>query len=61
MLTDFGCDEAQGFYYGMPVTGEQLIADALDERADTIPGQSKTSLSTRIPVSAIQETADARN
>lgn len=61
MLSDFGCDEAQGFYYGLPVTGEQLIADALDERADTIPGQAKTSLPTRIPVSVIQETADARN
>lgn len=61
MLTDFGCDEGQGFYYGMPVTGEQLIADALDERADTIPGLARCSLQPHIPPSPMQEAANARN
>jgi hypothetical protein len=25
MLTDFGCDEGQGFFYGKPAPGERLI------------------------------------
>jgi hypothetical protein len=28
MLTDFGCDEGQGFFYGKPAPGERLIGSA---------------------------------
>jgi len=28
MLTDFGCDEGQGFFYGKPAPGESLIGQA---------------------------------
>ncbi|HEY1771800.1 MAG TPA: EAL domain-containing protein, partial [Gammaproteobacteria bacterium] len=35
MLTDFGCDEGQGFFYGKPAPGERLIERA-QETSPTI-------------------------
>ena len=34
MLSEYGCDEAQGFYYGQPVPGPQLLFKALEERPE---------------------------
>ncbi len=32
MLAEFGCDEAQGYFYGRPAPGDQLIAQMLGAR-----------------------------
>ena len=33
MLAEYGCDEAQGFLYGHPTPGEQIVAAVQARRA----------------------------
>jgi predicted signal transduction protein with EAL and GGDEF domain len=46
MLTDYGCDEAQGYYYGRPVPGSQMIAQLRDAQHGQEPGSVPAFLRT---------------
>lgn len=46
MLTDYGCDEAQGYYYGRPVPASQMIAQLRDVQRAQEPGSVPAFLRT---------------
>ncbi|HSN18165.1 MAG TPA: GGDEF domain-containing phosphodiesterase [Gammaproteobacteria bacterium] len=60
VLGVFGCDEGQGFHYGMPMDGDELIAEASHAHVDS-SGQPRTSPGSRIMLPITREAADARN